>query len=98
MGGKSGKMGSIGMGVYTGMGRRQNRWIPIQKNGRKNGGKEERKEGRVEGRKDGRKVEGRKEGRREGRAPPPPQSPHMRIEGDCCEECLELELCARAVV
>jgi hypothetical protein len=23
-------MGSIGMGVYTGMGRRQNRWIPIQ--------------------------------------------------------------------
>ena len=30
MGGKSGKMGSIRMGVYTGMGRRQNRWIPIQ--------------------------------------------------------------------
>jgi len=30
LGGKSGKMGSIRMGVYTGMGRRQNRWIPIQ--------------------------------------------------------------------
>ena len=30
MGGKSGKMGGIRMGVYTGMGRRQNRWIPIQ--------------------------------------------------------------------
>jgi len=29
LGVKSGKMGSIGMGVYTGMGRRQNRWIPI---------------------------------------------------------------------
>ena len=29
LGGKSGKMGSIRMGVYTGMGRRQNRWIPI---------------------------------------------------------------------
>ena len=29
LGGKSGKMGGIGMGVYTGMGRRQNRWIPI---------------------------------------------------------------------
>jgi len=30
LGGKSGKMGSLSMGVYTGMGRRQNRWIPIQ--------------------------------------------------------------------
>ena len=30
LGGKSGKMGGMGMGVYTGMGRRQNRWIPIQ--------------------------------------------------------------------
>ena len=29
LGGKSGTMGGIGMGVYTGMGRRQNRWIPI---------------------------------------------------------------------
>ena len=33
LGGKSGKMGGIGMGVYTGIGRRQNRWIPIHKVG-----------------------------------------------------------------
>ena len=25
------------------------------------------------------------------------ESPHMRIEKDCCKECLKLELCARAV-
>ena len=30
LGGESGKMGSLRMGIYTGMGRRQNRWIPIQ--------------------------------------------------------------------